>query len=262
MMKKKWMVALGLGLLAGLVHFWYVGKLKADIQGGRSIDVLVFATNLKTGKAIEEVDLASRPVPRAYVDNRMVTKGRAKDIVGLTATVDLEAGQTVQWSDFAKRLDPEANNLAQLIESGKRAIAISVDSSLSMSGLLRPGHRVDILGTFSKGNAFSGEKIAATLLQNVLVLATGKNLGHTGEPDAKISYKTVTLSVGIEEAELLSLAMTRGTLSLALRGHQDLTIVSDVPEKKMTDIWDAERRNAVQQRTDGNPNGIERLSPK
>ena len=33
---------------------------------------------------------------------------------------------------------------------------------------------------------------------------------------------------------------------IVLRGHQDLSIVKDVPEKAMADIWQSDKRNALQ----------------
>jgi pilus assembly protein CpaB len=144
-----------------------------------------------------------------------------------------------------------------------RAITIPVDGALSMGGLLRPGHRVDILGTFSRGAKWSAaERATVTLLQNVLVLATGRDLRGEAEEGGERGrrFRTVTLSVGLEESELLSLASIQGQLSLVLRGRQDLTAMRDVPEKGMADIWEAERRNALQEkpRRTAHP-GIERL---
>ena len=131
--------------------------------------------------------------------------------------------------------------------------------------MLRPGHRVDILGTFSRDGR-RGDRITATLLQNVLLLATGQDLGKGQEPGKETEgqgrFGTVTLSVGLEEAQLLSLAATQGILSLVLRGYQDLTVLRDVPEKEMADVWEADRRNALNARSADQAVPIERLQPR
>ncbi len=242
MINKKWIVAVALGLAAGLTHFWYVDTLQAEAQGGRPVEVLVFAAPLTKGSVVEKEHLASRVMPDGYVDERVARKDRLGDVVGLEVALDLRSGQTVQWTDFVERLDPNANNLAALIGSGERAMTISVDSSLSISGLLRPGHRVDILCTFVKGSRLSGERVTVTLLQNKQVLATGRHLGAQAPANGKHRFNTVTLAVTIEEAELLSLATTQGDLSVVLRGESDLAIVEGIPEKKTSDILSSHKK--------------------
>jgi Flp pilus assembly protein CpaB len=69
----------------------------------------------------------------------------------------------------------------------------------------------------------------------------------------------VTLSVGLQEAELLSLSSQQGTLSLALRGHQDLETVNGVPEVTMKDIWERERQRIEPVKTSASIKAIERI---
>jgi pilus assembly protein CpaB len=243
---KKWMVALALGLIGGATHFVYVNRLEHKLSGGKKVAVLVTANELAAGEILTQNNLATRVVPSLCVDKRMVLASKSKDILNLATEIDLEPDQTIQWTDFTEREGPAANDLAKRIESGQRAMTIQVNGTLSMGGMLKPGHRVDILGTFARAGATRGDKVTVTLLQNLSVLATGKNLGATDHSDKKSRFATVTLSVGLEEAEILSLATTKGTLSLVLRGHQDLSVVRDIPEKRMADIWESGRRNAVQ----------------
>ena len=54
---------------------------------------------------------------------------------------------------------------------GSARSRVPVDLSGSLAGMLRPGDHVDILGTFARGQGTDWATV--TLLQNVLVLATG-----------------------------------------------------------------------------------------
>jgi pilus assembly protein CpaB len=258
---RKWMIALILGLLGGTMHFAYVNKLEHEFSGGKKVTVLVTATELQAGAIVTGSHLATRVLPAICVDKRMVLASESKEVLELAANVHLDSDQTVQWTDFTERKNPQAEDLAKRIESGQRAITIQVNGTLSMGGMLKPGHRVDILGTFAKGGSTRADKITVTLLQNLSVLATGKNLGKAERSDASHRFATVTLSVGLEEAEILSLATTKGTLSLVLRGHQDLSVVRDVPEKRMTDIWESGKRSAMQTKSNDatTPLKIERI---
>ena len=61
-----------------------------------------------------------------------------------------------------------------------------------------------------------------TLLQNVVVLATGRvNAARSHVPDEDRRYTSVTLLVLPEEAEILTLAQETGTLTLLLRNPED-----------------------------------------
>ncbi len=240
----------------------YVSRIESKAKGGQKIEVLVTQKAIKTGEKVDKKSLATRLVPSSYVDDNVVRAKELKDVNDLRVAVDLEPGQMVEWSDFSKRPDPLAGDLAQFVQSGQRAMTIPVDGSLSMGGMLKPGHRVDILGTFARSGQRKN-RVTLTLLQNVLVLATGNDLRVNPEDNTN-RFSTVTLSVGLEEAELLSLAAIQGSVSLVLRGRQDLSVVRDVPEKAMTDIWEADRRNTLQEqpRKRATSMGIERLKAR
>jgi len=120
-------------------------------------------------------------------------------------------------------------------------MSMPVDNISGISGLLRPGDRVDIIGTFPTGSkdqvipeAGGGSSvgyITMTLLQNVTLLAVGQDIqSNTGDNDNN-SYNSVTMSVTVEEAELLTIAQTRGELELLLRHPEDVDIE---PIKKKT----------------------------
>lgn len=256
---RRWLAVLGLGIAAGVLHFLYLRSLAAEARGGVPVAVLVAAAPVRAGEPLDEARLGTRKIPSGWLDARAVPASRLDDVLGLELAVGLEPGATLAWTDFAERPDPAAEDLAGLVGPGERAMAIPVDASLSLGGMLRPGHRVDILGTFQRGER-RGERVTVTLLQNVTVLATGRALRGAGVTE-ETRFRTVTLSVGIEESQLLAFATTQGSLSLVLRGHQDLEILRDVPEKGMDDVWEAERRNSLQERS-RRPAGIERLQAR
>jgi pilus assembly protein CpaB len=95
-----------------------------------------------------------------------------------------------------------------------------VNEISGVSGFIQPGTRVDVLFTrvFSNGDAAT-----VTILQNVKVLAYGRQL----DPAAKVnptdtSRPTVaTLLVTQEDAQKLVLAAQRGRIQLVLRNGTD-----------------------------------------
>jgi pilus assembly protein CpaB len=88
-----------------------------------------------------------------------------------------------------------------------------------------------------------------TLLQNVVVLATGRITANTTYvSDEEKKFQTVTLLVLPEEAEILTLAQETGTLTLLLRNPDDL----DYQEKRTVvdqkTLMTGERAADLQQR--------------
>ena len=261
-MNKRLIVALACGLAAGVAHFFFLRSVEADASGGEPVEVLAAATEIEKGEAATEERMGVTSIPRRLYDGRAVPASRAAEVAGLAVGVKVERGQRLHWSDFQARDDGGGRDLASLIGPGQRAMTIPVDSSLAMGGMLQPGHRVDIIGTFSKGRDLRKDKVTVTLLQNVTVLATGDETAGDEGDDGGARFTTATLSVGLEESELLAFAASTGRLALVLRGFQDLEIMRDVPEKGMNDVWEAERRNSLQKKGRGAPAAIERLKAR
>ncbi len=115
-------------------------------------------------------------------------------------------------------------------------------------GLIRPGDRIDVLGTFSfpsKKAPGEMETATLTLLQDVTVLATGQQtarqrMGSIGEShSAGMGYGTITVEVTPHEAELLVFAQqARGQLFLSLRHPDDISFEADLPAVNFDHIKD------------------------
>ena len=111
-------------------------------------------------------------------------------------------------------------SLSSLIGPGMKAVTIRVNDVFGVAGFVLPGDRVDILLTRNERPGGQGESSnkAATdlLLQNVRVLAIDQHADDRSEK--AIVAKAVTLELGSEDAQKVTLASTLGALSLALRG--------------------------------------------
>src|SRR5262249_32982035 len=99
-----------------------------------------------------------------------------------------------------------------------------------------------VIGTFRDPNG--NEQIAVTLLQNVIVLATGKITGTSNInliPEAQRDYNTVSLLVLPEEAEILTLASELGSLTLVLRNDQDVDVLEERGRTTLQTLLSGER---------------------
>jgi pilus assembly protein CpaB len=112
---------------------------------------------------------------------------------------------------------------------------------------VRPNDHVDVVGSFRDSQTQQLKSV--TLLQNVVVLATGRvNANSIYVPDEDRRYTSVTLLVLPEEAEILTLAQETGTLTLLLRNPDDL----DSQEKRAVvdqrQLLTGERAGELQQK--------------
>lgn len=107
--------------------------------------------------------------------------------------------------------------VAAIITPKKRAMAVRVDKVIGVAGFILPGNRVDVLVTLTKGE----RTITKTVLNNMLVLATGTELEKKGKEEKPSLVDVITMEVTPVEGEKLALAAMEGRLTLALRNFTD-----------------------------------------
>lgn len=242
-MSKKLLVAVGLAVIAMLSLWLYSQSLEKEVAGGQKVQILVAGEDIAAGARVAKANLAVREVPEAYVMSSSIRKGEENQIIGRPVADKVAQGQPLLWSDFELQKSATTRRLSAAVQKGQRAVTIPVDISGSVGGMLRPGDHIDVLGTFARAQQ---DYATVTLLQNVLVLATGDiRGGGEGEADQSSGPRTfnnITVSVDPEEAELLVFAMQRGPINVALRAQDDVATFDDVPEKNFGDIFEEKRR--------------------
>jgi pilus assembly protein CpaB len=240
--KKALLIAVVAALAGIALSHLYLTQREAEISGGSRIPVLIAARDLRPGTVLHDAVLGVRSIPQAYVGERNISARDSKKVVGIRVSTYVKANEPVLWSDIASLSQP-GHNLSASVQDGKRALALSSSAS-TFSGLLRPGDRVDILFTPGTGNETS------TLLQNILVLAVGsemEQLENTSRLSRSLSRrKAVTVSVTMEESQLLTQAERQGHLKLVLRNPEDIELMEGVGKTSKTDI--VEQARAAQKR--------------
>ena len=172
-------------------------------------------------------------------------------VLGIPASVTLQAQQTLMWTDLA--ILTEDRDLSSLVQPGKRAVTVRASTGDDTGGnaLIRPGDYVDVIATLSDQSNPASDKISVVLLQRVLVLAVGLNTEVVNTTDAKPtarsrSDKMLTLSLNLQEAQLLSLALEKGRLSVAVRHVDDQSIQGDIPAMNANALFDSKSRSEIQ----------------
>ncbi len=228
------------------------GKKKvASSPSVETVMVVVALEDLKAGKEIGEKDVKWQTWPKEALFEGLVKRSDSKQSAYSAASgilrADISKGQPVT-SNVLLRAN-EGGIMAANLAPGKRAFSINVNSASMVSGFVGPGDFVDVILTYEVEvdvdedenpalDRFVRQNIdeyaAETILQNVKVIAIDQKANRGGDDKAKVG-RTVTLEVGLREAEHLALASEIGDLGLALRRLGDEDIV-DNSEPLVTDV--------------------------
>ena len=162
-----------------------------------------------------------------------LTAENVADVVGRKVLIGHKRGDVVFWSDIEGG-DPSATGLSADIKRQMRAVSINCTGAASVSSMVRPNDHVDVIGTFDfEGAAGRRNFVTCTILQNVLVLATGSETAkqRLRSQGLNRAYSTVTLEVTPREAEMLAFAeQIKGRLVLTLRNRNDTSYEKELPK--------------------------------
>jgi len=242
-------IALLLSLIAGLLAFLltlrFLHNQRAELQqaklalnaGIEMIEVVGAGKDLPVGTVLTASDLGHKSAPSRDFGERAVLYSDFRQILGKKLKYAIRKDEILQWQDLDIPYAP-GSGLAPTIKPGLRAVSISVGGAATVSGLVQPNDRVDILGTFafpSTRNPTEMETVTLTILQDVSVLAVGQTLarlsGGAEGPRRTISaYSMVTFEVTPREAELLVFTESmKGRLTLVLRNPEDMSFEKTLP---------------------------------
>ena len=247
MNRRALIMALIVAMLGGALLVFYLRRFEEEKSGGEPVELITAVKPIAAGELITDDMLATRIVPRAYVEDRAVLSTERAKVIGLRLGHTLQAQQTLMWTDLNIAME-ERRSLSALVQPGMRAVTVrSTDVQQEKSyALIRPGDRVDVIVTMSQGQ--SEQRQSVVLLQNVLVLAVGVDTGadptKTGIPDR--NDIVLSLSLNIPEAQLLSLAVEKGPLSVAVRNPDDVRVTEGISDLSASVLTDTKSRTQVQ----------------
>jgi pilus assembly protein CpaB len=223
-----------------------VKKREADVRKGWNlVPVVVAAVDLSEGTVVTMEMVSQRSIPEQFVTSSVVKPDSASYIVNQKVLVPLQAGDPLLWSQF--ETTRAAERLSTKVMKKARAVTIDTKGASSVGGWVRPNDHVDLIGTFK--DPATGEQVAVTLMQNVIVLATGKVSGTTNinlVPENQRDYNTVSLLLLPEEVEVAVLAQELGRLTLSLRNEEDLDVLEERGRATINTLLSGERTKVLQ----------------
>ncbi len=241
------LVAVALGVFAGIVAWSALKKKESDVRKGWNlVPVVVAAVEISEGSVVTMEMISQRQVPEQFVTSSVIKPDNAPYVINQKVLVALQAGDPLLWSQF--ETTRAAERLSTKILKKGRAISIEAKGVTAVGGWVRPNDHVDVVGTFKDPK--TNEAVAVTLMQNIIVLATGKITGTTNVnllPDNARTYGDVTLQVYADEVELLVLARELGSLTLTLRNEEDISNIEDRSHVTIDTLLSGERAKKLQE---------------
>ena len=204
-------------LAAALVMRAYAHRL--DVvrpDGGPPIAVVAAVAHVPRGSVLTETVLEVVTLP-----SRFAPPGAIRDLARATGRIvvaDIAAGEVVTQLRLA---GSGSGPTASLVGAGMRAVEIPVASAVGV----RPGDLVDVIATFGGGGAHT--EVAGEAIEVLAVDRAGGGAsfgGATAPPQGGIG---LVLLVSSTDAEALAFASAFATLSVAVRGPDDLVPGSD-----------------------------------
>lgn len=238
-------ISLVAGILAAILTRIYLAAKDAEILefkeafysvNGGKVDVLCFKNDVPGGASIAKEDFGYRTVPAVGMRGQAVPVDEVNNILGHKLVLGHQRGDILFWADIEGGNPMEAG-LSSDIKRQMRAVSINCTGAASVSGMVKPNDHVDVIGTFDVGDGTGGYSsaknvVTCTILQNVLVLATGSQTSKTNhEVGSMRGYSTVTLEVTPREAEMLAFAeQMKGRMILSLRNRTDASFERELPQ--------------------------------
>jgi len=217
------------GTTAFLARAWLQSEraaMAAQMGGQRqvsaksAVQVLVARNVLRTGQIIKPDDLRWQPWPAGALPPTYIIEGKRSiaDVAGAVVRSQFHVGAPIVETEIV--MPGSRGFLAAVLKPGMRAVSMPVTATTAVSGFIYAGDRVDVLLTHTLTSANGQHHATETILRNARVIAMDQKLDFApgDKPDVA---KTATLELTTKQAEIVTLAVKMGELSLSLRSLQD-----------------------------------------
>lgn len=171
-----WPIVLLLTLFIGGLTFIYLnssfsGQVQQQIAEANTQTVIVAAKEIPLRRSIVESDLTIQDVSLDVLPEGAATS--MDQVVGMMATSNIFSGETILTQQLAVA-GAIIQQIALTIPDNKVLVPIPIQSQLLSVGLVRPGDRVDLFGTF-----VAEEVLNATLEEANINLLLAENAAET-----------------------------------------------------------------------------------
>jgi Flp pilus assembly protein CpaB len=212
-------IAVALAALAAILTSVYVVNYKRHVQRGEGkVTVLVAAHDIPAGTAgadiIDQKLLKEQTVPRKAVVAGAISS--PEQLAQYVATQDVYEGEQVSTRRFAP---PTEQGIRAQIKGTQRAYELSGDGNQLLSGTLKTGDHVDVVGDWNYKAQGQGDDhhVTRVILRNLLVMRPPEGTSSAKVTNPGSGSESVQLRLTDSQAQKLFWIETNGKWHLTLR---------------------------------------------
>jgi pilus assembly protein CpaB len=259
------MLALGCGLVASIGITQVMAKRNNEPSGpvADTVPIIVALNDIPLGEPISAAMVKQEPWPKDRVPSGALSN--IEDVEGRRNRQKIYKDEPILDNKLLSK-GASAQGASSVIPAGYRVVSVLVDS-VSGSGLILPGDRVDVL-VYLVSNSQNAifETSTRTVLQDVKVFAVNDVVDMEKDSKEKcITAKTISLLVTPAQAAKVTLASEMGKIRLVMRGPDDNAHAEDAtakPEELLGHSAYSDRNKEItdQKKTDNKSNLLDLLS--
>jgi len=235
--RKVILIAAVFGVMAVLLIQTFLSNVEKKYKvGAEPVNILVAKGYISEGTLVTEYMVDTKPFPRNFVTPGAITSVRQlMNEQGMYVNATLVPIMEGEQITSTKLVQPgKETGMSIVIPEGYRAVSVRVTDVSAVARLIKPGDRVDIIGTSEFTIKHRPIVRSFTALQNILVLAynqdimgtliapekqaeEGQELGEMPEDDSQERIPTVTLALTPLQAQRVTHLEKVGEIKLSLR---------------------------------------------
>lgn len=241
----------GLSSVFATLYLYDVGQKNKNMS--QQVKVVVANQKIEQGKVITKDMLKEIAVPKQYAQPKYISNIKNFYIDNkpiYISVISFEEGEQITSSKVSSI--SSGLGLSNTIPNDKKAITLVFNYN-EVNGIITSGSKVDLISIAEYENKnHNYEEASCVILQNILVLAVGKDVIGAVKNNKDIEEQLVstnvpiTLAVSIEEAQKIFLAQEKGILKLVLRPTADERI-GDTKIIKIDNIYENASSNTKNQ---------------
>lgn len=254
--KKLLIISVACGVLAALLGWLYLKAKESQYRAAYKpvSQVMVLAivpkTDIARAQPLTPENVAVMEIPQEYLPSNAALAADWSRLENRMTLRPLQRGAPISWDALE---EDGVSRFSENVALGKRIKTVKVNKINSFDGMLRPGDRIDLLGTFDASDIgmqaqpnYSSEVII-TVLEDVEVQAAGREdaKGRKYEtyydrstPDGfNMNFSTLSLMLTPAQVARVELAEKAGELVAVLRHPKDSssTVIGQVTISSLLD---------------------------
>jgi len=246
--RRTYVVAAVLAALAGLLAYSSISQRRAEVERGwEPTPILVAARDISGGTVLDQDMLRVEAIPSRLVTPSIVRSDLLASVQDAKLLLPMKKGDLLNFNMLQGTQMSEA--LSQDLAKGVRALSLRVNVESSINRMVRPNDHIDVLVTYR--DPTTRTVTTQTLLENIVVLATGEIYGGTQlgfvDEDAR-KYVTVTVELTPQEVELAVQAQSMGAIYMSLRHPDDPEVMEDRARTNVDTIMTGERADQLRKK--------------